>query len=252
MTLAEFQGEPALADAAQSHQAEHPRPLGFRPGLHLLQLVLASKEEAIRVVLDGGDLHGQPGSAGVFIPDDLAAHRPQRRLHRRRSGKALRALERAGPREELAETRRHVDKGLFLMFANIEVDGRSSGEQGVERRPHRVQVRCLRDLRGTLALLRSHEGRGAQHGIASRQVALPRGVACDTEVGELGHARVGEEDVRGLDVSVDDPRGMGSDESREDTIDDVQRLGLAGGLDAAQEISDRASIHQLHGDERHR
>ena len=81
-----------------------------------------------------------------------------------------------------------------------------AGEHAVEDHAEAVDVATTIGLvRPSLGLLGRHVGRGAQDLTVDRQGAAVGDLPRQTEVGELGLTRFVDEDVRGLDVAVDDP-----------------------------------------------
>ena len=106
-----------------------------------------------------------------------------------------------------------------------------AGEHAIEDHAQAVDVApAIRVVRQTLGLLGRHVGRGAQDLTVDRQRAAVGGVTCQAEVGELGLAPFVNEDVRRLDVAVDDPQGVGVFECPGNL---PHQLGGFGGLDRA-------------------
>lgn len=112
--------------------------------------------------------------------------------------------------------------------------GRNGG-----RRPCRAPARG-EVLRG------AHDHAGLGH----RRLGAVQG-ARDAEVHHLDRARVGDDDVGGLDVTVHDAVLVGVGERLQDTGDDDQRLLGAGRLGVEEEVADGAPLDDLHHDVRH-
>ncbi len=104
--------------------------------------------------------------------------------------------------------------------------------------------------RGRLAarLLRRHVAGRAEHGPGEGQGVVP-GRAGDAEVGDADRVVVGDEQVGGLHVAMDDPAGVRAVECRRRLLEPAQRLL---GVDAAgaQPVGDRPAGDVLHHDER--
>ncbi len=94
-------------------------------------------------------------------------------------------------------------------------------------------------------LLGGHEGRRPDELVGPCEPGRP-GLAREPEVHELGRAALVEEDVRGLEVAVDDPLRVHEGESLSEVADDARRLdrveqSLA--LDARLERAARREVH---------
>ncbi|MNY02582.1 hypothetical protein D3C86_1351560 [compost metagenome] len=127
------------------------------------------------------------------------------------------------------------------------VEGGLEGEHLVDERPQREQVAAAVHQARVAELLGRDVGDGAEGGAGGghgRQVALdPR----HAEVRELHGPGLGEHDVVGLDVAVDDPRLVRVVEGRADLDRDVHHLlDREGGL-LLQEVAEALALEQLHG-----
>jgi hypothetical protein len=125
-----------------------------------------------------------------------------------------------------------------------------TGDHLVHHHAERVEVAAWVGL-GTLGLLR-REVRGRTHHRAGLgEVRLRRCVegAGDAEVGDLHRAGRADEDVRRLDVAVDETSGVGEAEGGGDLAGDLRRLLRREVAVGAQDVGQRAPVDVLHGDE---
>ncbi len=96
---------------------------------------------------------------------------------------------------------------------------RAPGKELVGHDPQRKQVGTAVD-RFPRDLLGRHEHRRAE--VADVLGQMRAGDARDPEIRELRHPVLGEEDIRGLDVPVDDSAGVGDVEGRPHLTDDLE------------------------------
>ena len=139
-------------------------------------------------------------------------------------------------------------------------EGRRSRRHLVEHRAERVEVAARVDVLAA-SLLGGHVGDGPHHGSRARELVLRArrrlqrvdarerpGLLGQAEVEQLRLAAVGHEDVRGLDVPVDDSLGVGRIERVGDLrpeVEDALRLHRL----AADRVLQRLALHPLHHDE---
>ena len=71
----------------------------------------------------------------------------------------------------------------------------------------------------------------------------------EAKIQDFGRTTIHEENIRGLDVTVDDTLGVGSFEAVGDLNTDIQEFGYFDGF-PADAILERLALEQLHGDER--
>ena len=95
----------------------------------------------------------------------------------------------------------------MVSIGSLSLEGRTPGQHFIEDGPQRVHVGRRADLAGVSpSLLRGHVA-GRAHDLAGLGVHVvgfqPLG---QPEVGDLQHAVIGEQDVRRLQVAVDDAR----------------------------------------------
>jgi hypothetical protein len=209
---------------------------------------------ALEEALDAaGEVHG-PGARG--LAGERAAHvvrelegrlvavlRPP--LHGLRDDRLDRGRD-AGA--ERAERRRVLQQHLGEDGDRRALEGRPSREEVVERRPERVHVRPRADEVALVPdLLRRHVVRRADEvalGGEAGRVDLER----DPEVREARLSGRVDEDVRGLDVAVDDPAPVRLVEGEGDLADDRERLGLGERAAPLEDAVDVDAVHELHGD----
>jgi hypothetical protein len=124
---------------------------------------------------------------------------------------------------------------------------RPAGEDLEERRSERVDVRLGPDrLARVPRLLRGHVARRAEDLPVARE-PLGHDVEGDPEVRDVGLARGIEDDVRGLDVAVDEPEAVGVVEGEGDLQRELEGLGLGQGsfrLDPAREVLAADELHR--------
>ncbi len=95
-------------------------------------------------------------------------------------------------------------------------------------------------------LLRRHVGRRADHLPRRRQVGVADDQLADPEVGHLRRERLGEEDVRGLHVAVDDAALVRVRQARRDLADDADPVVELERLALAEALREAAARHVLH------
>ena len=126
----------------------------------------------------------------------------------------------------------------LLQFAAV---GGFGGEAEVEHGAERVDVAADVERRIGDDLLRRHVERTADDRPFHRQHGARRfGGACNAEIGELGIAVRGDEDVGWLDVAVDQLDAVGFGEAIGHLVDDRQREGLgqaALGIDQVAQVA---------------
>ena len=242
-------------------------------------------EHADRRDGDGAGREGDPVAADALPLAEPPPHRPRLdRLSLEEPADVLRELQRGGVAavllllERLHHDRLHVavdpvvdDRGARrLLVGDLVddlVDGRSveryaAGDRLVKDGAQGEDVASSVDLvRVPAGLLRGHVGRGPHDGAALREVRLGVGGLRQAEVGDLGDAVRVDQDVRRLDVAVDDAVLVGVVDrladlphEGEDLLDgDAGREGrpaLRGGLllpiDVVAEV---ASLQVLHREE---
>jgi hypothetical protein len=98
---------------------------------------------------------------------------------------------------------------------------RASRDELVEHRAERVEVGLGRHLAAECLLRRHVRDRADHHPVLGE----PRAVEADsqTEVADLGRAVLGEPDVAGLEVSVDDPALVREGQPAADTRRELER-----------------------------
>ena len=120
-------------------------------------------------------------------------------------------------------------------------------EQLVEDRAEAVDVDPDGELADPLYQLRSHVHGRPRDGIESRRCAPGSMLACQAEVAEVGPALVVEEDVRGLDIAVQNSPLVG----------EVQRTGNPGSHPGGvprceppgrEPVGEAPALHQPHGE----
>ena len=106
------------------------------------------------------------------------------------------------------------------------VEGHLAGHHVVERRARDIDVGPEVDVQLAADLLRADVVRRAvgPAGLAVRPPRFGRPCAGQTHIGQLHHALLGDHDVLGLDVAVDQAVAMGVLEGLGDLDDDVQGL----------------------------
>ena len=113
--------------------------------------------------------------------------------------------------------------------------------------PERVEVSARSRLLAP-RLLGREVGRRAEHRPDLRDARLVGG-AGDAEIGELDHLGVGDEQIPGLDVAVDDPVAVGVVEAAARLGDDLHRLVHLEPTPVPQQLRARVPGHMLHHDE---
>ena len=134
----------------------------------------------------------------------------------------------------------------------------AAGDHLEERRAERVEIGPLVDLAFAARLLGGHVRRGADDRAGAGELRVAGGG--DAEVDELRNERLGdlvhvgrradEEDVRRLDVAVDDAGGVGGGERFGDLRGDEERVGERQGR-AAHALRDVFALEPFHRDVRH-
>ena len=122
-----------------------------------------------------------------------------------------------------------------------------AGEHLVEHDAHGVDVGARVGLGG-----RGDLGRDVRHGpehVAGRGHRDLGGRSGQAEVGDLGGAVGGNEDVLGFDVAVDDADAVGGTQSLERVGRVAQRLGDREGALRAQELAQVRAVDEFHDEE---
>ena len=130
--------------------------------------------------------------------------------------------------------------------AHAALVGAFAGEELVEQDAAGVDVGTLVD---DLAheLLGRHVGRGAHDGAGLGHAAGFD--ACDAEIGDLGLADiVGDHDVGGLDVAMDDAASVAERETGEDLAHEAEGFGDRKAQIAVEHLLERAARDELHDD----
>ena len=110
-----------------------------------------------------------------------------------------------------------------------------------------VEVRARVDLAARRLLGRHVLGRAEDGAGAPARVGLRLAVGLrEAEIEHLHAERVGEEQVRRLDVAVDEVRPVRDLERGERLVDDAERLAVVGALLAREEALERLALEQLH------
>ena len=153
--------------------------------------------------------------------------------------------------DELVERRRVVvDLSVGDAHGVVTGERRAPGDHLVHHDAERVEV-AARIRLGSLGLLGREVRRRTHHRPGLREVRLGRGIERpgDAEVGDLHRAVRADQDVRRLDVTVDEPGGVGEAEGGGHLAGDLG--GLLGGEMAVgtQNVGQRPSVDVLHGDE---
>ena len=202
----------------------------------------------------GRRLQGDRALADAEAAQVLAQRVGRRVAHRRVLRQQLGDDRLERPRhvgDELVE-RRRVVVHLPVGDAHRVVAGerRTPGDHLVHHDAERVEVAARVGL-GALGLLRREVRRRAHHRAGLGEVRLGRRVEGpgDAEVGDLHRAVRADEDVRRLDVAVDEPGGVGEAEGGGDLAGDLGRLLRREVAVGAQDVGERAPVDVLHGDE---
>ena len=144
---------------------------------------------------------------------------------------------------------RREQEGLLLGAPAVDA---LAGDERVEQRAHGEEVGASVDaVELTLGLLGGHV-RGRAEREAERLVALVANLllAGDAEVEQLHGAARREEDVRGLEVAVNDASAVARGEAVEDALGDVERaLGRDGLAGAPPVVAHGLAFEQLHDEE---
>ena len=124
------------------------------------------------------------------------------------------------------------------------------GDHLVHHDAERVQIAARVGL-GALGLFRREVRRRAHHRPGLGQVRLRRCVegSGDAEIGDLHRPVRADEDVGRLDVSVDEPGGVGETEGGGDFAGDLGGLLRVEVAVGPQDVGQRAPVDVLHGDE---
>ena len=140
----------------------------------------------------------------------------------------------------------------------LRVEGGAPGQQFVEHHPKAVDVRARVDAHPARAascrLLRGHVDRGAEELLDAGEKRLAGGILLDglgdAEVDDLRHGlsvALGHEDVRGLEVAVDDALLVGVIDGGADVAEQFEALaGVEIVLIAV--VGDGDAVDQLHGE----
>ncbi len=142
------------------------------------------------------------------------------------------------------------------MPANVAAERPMAGEHFVQHRAEREDVRAIAD-RPPLQLFRRHIGDRADDDTKRRR-GRGRHRVCgrirkrqhfrEAEVEHLGLAAVGDHDVGGLDVAMDDSRGMGDRERVGDLLGELDRA-LQRQAGFGNDLVERTAAHELHDEE---
>ena len=179
-------------------------------------------EQVVGARVAGGDLRGHR------LEHDVADRLGQLRVVQPRRGGELAAFQLV----EVGRRRRLV--------------GQPAGEQLVHRDADRVDVGG--EDRLAVELLGGHVRRAADHrGAVSGDLEEPRGA----EVGHLGDAVLGDDDVAGPQVAVDDPLAVRVIDRVADLAAVVEGLGQLERALAIRDRLERLARHVLHDDEEH-
>ncbi len=196
-------GEPGLARAA--HSGEHGEPVGCDQRRELGELLRAPDERGEGI---GQVVAAQIGGSGCVacrggkFGGELLECGPHRRILRHRGGHGGRQLWR-----QLGAHDVHVGEGAGetphqRLLHRRRLPRVVPGEHLVHDDAEAVDVRFLSD-RSARQLLGRHVGRRAGAGHVC--VGFGERFERDPEVGQVGAAGPVEQDVRGLDVTMDDP-----------------------------------------------
>ena len=146
--------------------------------------------------------------------------------------------------------RRHQG-GLEVLLHDLSgsapLEGDPACEHVVERGPKPVDVGGCADVRGASDLLRRDVVGGAEGLVAlGGRRFLVGDRARKAKVGELHRARLGEHQVLGLHVAVDEALGVRMLQRARDLPRDLQRRALLDALVAVQLVEDRLAVDVLH------
>lgn len=136
----------------------------------------------------------------------------------------------------------HLDRGETL-------EGRLPHEALVQDRPDRVDVGRLADrLRVAARLLRAHVGGGSDDLPDARQTRVGGAIAGEAEVHHVRRAALVQEDVAGLQITVDEPRAVRVADGARDL---PQHAHGAARRDAprADLVRQRAALDEVHREE---
>ncbi len=151
-------------------------------------------------------------------------------------------VHRARLARDLADVRREqVARGESLEGRNAAGHVVEGGAEGVEVAPYVEVLVSAREL-GRDVERRPERLPGA------RDVALLVQPLREPEVGELGLARLGDQDVLGLYVPVEDPLLAVVRHGARDLLHEVEALGLGDVAVARDQVARRAAAHELHGE----
>jgi hypothetical protein len=145
--------------------------------------------------------------------------------------------------------RRGEDERLVVAPALVQALPAHEREQ---RRADGEQIGAAVDAVGEAhRLLGRHEARRAERGAGARLVAAGLAHAGDAEVEELHHALARDEDVRGLEIAVDDALRVEARQRLEDVGGDAERLDRRHlSVLPLPELLHRLALEQLHDEER--
>jgi len=115
----------------------------------------------------------------------------------------------------------------------------------VEDDPQREQIAPPVERRA-FDLLRRHVGGAADHHAGAGQLHLLADRLGDAEVGDLHLARLGEHQVAGLDVAVNDSRFVRGAERLGGLRDHLERLLHVGKLRLGETLAERLALDELH------
>ena len=144
----------------------------------------------------------------------------------------------------------HVIPQLLRAWRGGDPPGPDPRQDGVQGRPHRVDVGPVVDAPGVDPLFGRHVAPRAQHAARVRGVpGVPTQGPPDAEVHHLGGAIEGQHDVAGVHVPVDHALGVGVVQGVEDLLQDGGRVAGRDGPPQLDDLLQRPAQNELHDDE---